>query len=143
VTVAGDGPAGDPARVSAADRRRLVGLVPQTAADLLYLETVRDECAAADAVAGRPGAARMVGAALKVSTPAMRLPWQRVVGSLGRGLAKINILDPIGGAIQRAMLEAEGVRFSAGGAIALADHGWLGGGGRKRRTARRRRRAAR
>jgi energy-coupling factor transporter ATP-binding protein EcfA2 len=38
----------DPAPASAAQRRGLVGLVPQTAADLLYLETVADECAAAD-----------------------------------------------------------------------------------------------
>jgi len=39
----------DPAALSAAARRRHVGLVPQTAADLLYLETVAEECAAADA----------------------------------------------------------------------------------------------
>ena len=38
----------DPADASAEERRRLVGLVPQTAADLLYLETVAEECAAAD-----------------------------------------------------------------------------------------------
>jgi len=36
----------DPAQVDAAGRRRLVGLLPQTAADLLYLETVAEECAA-------------------------------------------------------------------------------------------------
>jgi energy-coupling factor transport system ATP-binding protein len=45
----------DPAAVPAEARRGLVGLVPQTAADLLYLETVRDECAAADLSAGVPG----------------------------------------------------------------------------------------
>ncbi|QIK77055.1 ABC transporter ATP-binding protein [Nocardioides piscis] len=44
----------DPARLDAAARRALVGLVPQTAADLLYLESVDDECAAADAGAGSP-----------------------------------------------------------------------------------------
>jgi energy-coupling factor transport system ATP-binding protein len=38
----------DPAEVSPARRRGLVGLVPQTAADLLYLETVAEECGAAD-----------------------------------------------------------------------------------------------
>lgn len=38
----------DPGDVSADRARRLVGLVPQTAADLLYLETVAAECAAAD-----------------------------------------------------------------------------------------------
>jgi energy-coupling factor transport system ATP-binding protein len=35
-----------------AQRRELVALVPQTAADLLYLETVAEECAAADEQAG-------------------------------------------------------------------------------------------
>jgi energy-coupling factor transport system ATP-binding protein len=45
----------DPAAEPAARRRELVGLVPQTAADLLYLESVADECAAADAGSGRPG----------------------------------------------------------------------------------------
>jgi len=38
----------DPARVTAAEARRLVGLVPQTPADLLYLATVGEECAQAD-----------------------------------------------------------------------------------------------
>jgi energy-coupling factor transport system ATP-binding protein len=42
-------PAGtDPAALSAARARRLVGLVPQTAADLLYLDTVRAELDLAD-----------------------------------------------------------------------------------------------
>jgi energy-coupling factor transport system ATP-binding protein len=42
----------DPAGLAAAGRRELVGLVPQQAADLLYLETVREECAAADGGTG-------------------------------------------------------------------------------------------
>jgi energy-coupling factor transport system ATP-binding protein len=43
-------PAGshDPKRLSAADARTLVGLVPQTPTDLLYLESVADELAQAD-----------------------------------------------------------------------------------------------
>jgi energy-coupling factor transport system ATP-binding protein len=45
----------DPAREPASRRRDLVGLVPQTAADLLYLETVADECAAADSGTGQAG----------------------------------------------------------------------------------------
>jgi energy-coupling factor transporter ATP-binding protein EcfA2 len=36
----------DPARLEPAQRRALVGLLPQTSADLLYLETVDEECAA-------------------------------------------------------------------------------------------------
>jgi energy-coupling factor transport system ATP-binding protein len=45
----------DPAREPASRRRDLVGLVPQTAADLLYLETVAEECASADVGTGHPG----------------------------------------------------------------------------------------
>jgi energy-coupling factor transport system ATP-binding protein len=48
VTVDGTDPGSEPGD----RRRRLVGLVPQDAADLLYLETVAEECAAADAGAG-------------------------------------------------------------------------------------------
>ncbi|WP_395694425.1 ABC transporter ATP-binding protein [Nocardioides sp.] len=42
----------DPAGLAPAQRRALVGLVPQNAADLLYLETVAEECAAADSGSG-------------------------------------------------------------------------------------------
>jgi energy-coupling factor transport system ATP-binding protein len=42
----------DPATQAPALRRTLVGLVPQTAADLLYLETVAEECLAADGGSG-------------------------------------------------------------------------------------------
>lgn len=48
VEVGGD----DPRDLDAATRRARVGLVPQTAADLLYLESVREECQAADSGAG-------------------------------------------------------------------------------------------
>ncbi len=42
----------DPSALSPGERRRLVGLVPQTPSDLLYLATVAEELAAADAEAG-------------------------------------------------------------------------------------------
>ncbi|MER8187301.1 ATP-binding cassette domain-containing protein [Kitasatospora sp. NPDC094015] len=42
----------DPKRVPAAEARRLVGLVPQTPTDLLYLESVAEELAQADLDAG-------------------------------------------------------------------------------------------
>jgi energy-coupling factor transport system ATP-binding protein len=49
----------DMLRLDKAAARRLVGLVPQTASDLLYLETVADECAQADAEsAAAPGTCR-------------------------------------------------------------------------------------
>ncbi|MFC7862494.1 ABC transporter ATP-binding protein [Streptomyces murinus] len=49
VRVYGEHGAQDPHTVSAAEARRLVGLVPQTPADLLYLESVGQELAQADA----------------------------------------------------------------------------------------------
>ena len=54
------------------------------------------------------------------------VPWQRVVGARPRGLASVTIKDPIGAAIQRKLLEAEGVRFDARQRIALAEFGWPG-----------------
>lgn len=58
-TVSVDGT--DPHTVSATEARMLVGLVPQTAADLLYLETVAEECAAADEQGGaEAGEARAI-----------------------------------------------------------------------------------
>jgi energy-coupling factor transport system ATP-binding protein len=50
VDVGGD----DPRALAPPEARRLVGLVPQSPADLLYLSTVRDECAQADAESGAP-----------------------------------------------------------------------------------------
>lgn len=50
LSVAGE----DPHAATTERRRELTGMVPQTAADLLYLETVAEECAAADASAGAP-----------------------------------------------------------------------------------------
>ncbi|WP_433616873.1 ABC transporter ATP-binding protein [Dactylosporangium sp. CA-139114] len=50
VRVGGD----DPAQLAPAVARRRVGLVPQTPADLLYLDTVAAECAAADHESGAP-----------------------------------------------------------------------------------------
>ena len=44
----GSGLDADPAALDARERRRRVGLVPQTASDLLYLETVGAECTQAD-----------------------------------------------------------------------------------------------
>lgn len=45
--------------LDAAERRRHVGLVPQSAADLLYLDTVGAECTQADSESGRdPGTCR-------------------------------------------------------------------------------------
>ncbi|WP_018681367.1 ABC transporter ATP-binding protein [Actinokineospora enzanensis] len=42
----------DPTSMSTVEARKVVGLVPQTASDLLYLDTVAAECAAADRESG-------------------------------------------------------------------------------------------
>lgn len=89
-------------------------------------------------LAGHPGAARAAGAAMRAST-GRGLPWQRVVGAHARGLGKVAILDPIGGAVQRALLEKEGVTFTPAGYIALARHGAAAPPRPRRRPARRRR----
>jgi methylated-DNA-protein-cysteine methyltransferase-like protein len=73
-------------------------------------------------LAGHPGAARAVGAAMRAST-GHGLPWQRVVGAHARGLARIAILDPIAGSVQRALLEGEGVVFTPAGHIPLSRFG--------------------
>jgi methylated-DNA-protein-cysteine methyltransferase-like protein len=78
-------------------------------------------------LAGRPGAARLAGAAMRVVPKHLRLPWQRVIGKKAKGLGKVSIHDPVGGAIQRQMLEAEGVVFSESGSVKLADFGWIPG----------------
>ncbi|MDT0266474.1 ATP-binding cassette domain-containing protein [Streptomyces sp. DSM 44915] len=71
VRVAGDDPAEqDPRRA-----RALVGLVPQTAADLLYLQTVAAECAQADAESeAEPGHCRALLDRLAPGVPAAAHP---------------------------------------------------------------------
>lgn len=71
-------------------------------------------------LAGIPGAARVVGAAMRASVPEMGLPWQRVVGKRSATRAGVSIHDPVGAAMQ-----AEGVEVSATGSISLARFGWL------------------
>lgn len=71
------------------------------------------------ALLGAPRAARGVGSALNALPPGSRVPWWRVVN--GRG--EISLPAPQG-RIQRALLEAEGVRFGPGGRIDWTRHGW-------------------
>jgi methylated-DNA-protein-cysteine methyltransferase-like protein len=86
-------------------------------------------------LAGHPGAARAVGAAMRASS-GRGIPWQRVVGKQAKNLARVAILDPIGGSVQRQLLEREGVAFSAAGYIPLDRYAWLGAaGGRPKRKA--------
>lgn len=81
------------------------------------------------ALAGYPRAARHVGyamAALKETGKNRDVPWQRVLGAAPGRHARVTIKDPIGGAMQRAILEAEGVVFDARGRVALDVYGWNG-----------------
>ncbi len=67
--------------------------------------------------------ARVVGyamAALK-HIDAPDVPWQRVINRAG----KISILDPFGKAIQRQILEEEGVAFDKNDKINFDAHGWI------------------
>lgn len=65
----------DPRGLTAAHARRVVTLVPQTAADLLYLPTVADECAQADSESGaEPGTAATLLAELGSYLPGDRDP---------------------------------------------------------------------
>jgi methylated-DNA-protein-cysteine methyltransferase related protein len=68
---------------------------------------------------------RMVGyalAALRSSKDTPEVPWQRVINSQG----KISPHgDGFGSAIQRQLLEDEGIEFSPDGVIDLEKFGWL------------------
>ncbi|OEV09971.1 ABC transporter ATP-binding protein [Streptomyces nanshensis] len=65
----------DPGKASAQAARALVGLVPQTASDLLYLETVDAECAQGDREAdAEPGACRALLDGLAPGVPGDRHP---------------------------------------------------------------------
>ncbi|BDG04550.1 hypothetical protein AMOR_35460 [Anaeromyxobacter oryzae] len=91
-------------------------------------------------LAGKPRAARQVGYALAALRGAKHdIPWQRVLGTRPRGHAAISILDPMGAAVQRDLLETEGVAFDERGLVALDRFGWS----RARRATRTSRGAAR
>ena len=76
-------------------------------------------------LAGIPGGARIAAAALKTSKPGDQLPWQRVIGKAGKLRGRIAIHDPVGAAIQRELLAAEGVEIGDTGLVALDRFGWL------------------
>jgi methylated-DNA-protein-cysteine methyltransferase-like protein len=72
---------------------------------------------------GNPRAARTVGWALHSLPRGSDVPWQRVINA--RGTISLGARGP-GDAIQRVLLEAEGVAFDDGGRIDLKTYGWTG-----------------
>src|SRR3954470_14751670 len=89
-------------------------------------------------LAGLPGGARVAGAAMKTSKPTDRLPWQRVIGKAGKNRGRIAIHDPVGAAVQRQLLDHEGVSIGDTGLVALDRYGWLPAGGAPRQRRKRR-----
>lgn len=76
-------------------------------------------------LAGKPRAARQVGYALSALRGTRHdVPWQRVLGIRPRDMAAISILDPMGSAVQRALLEDEGVQVDERGRVSLERFGW-------------------
>jgi methylated-DNA-protein-cysteine methyltransferase-like protein len=72
---------------------------------------------------GMPHAARTVGWALRATPEGEDVPWQRVVNA--RGTISLGAGSP-GAAIQRALLEEEGIVFDEQGRIDLKVYGWQG-----------------
>jgi methylated-DNA-protein-cysteine methyltransferase related protein len=71
--------------------------------------------------AGRPGAARAAGAVLRGLPDGTDVPWWRVVNRRGE------ITIPSSGhgdALQRALLETEGVQLSHDGRVEMDRYGW-------------------
>lgn len=74
-------------------------------------------------MAGRPRAARAVGAAMRALPEDSRVPWWRVINGKG----EISMRDiGHGPAIQRKLLEREGVRFNKSGRVNWEMFGWSG-----------------
>lgn len=82
------------------------------------------------ALAGLPRHARLVGYALHALPEESRVPWHRVVNAAG----KISLRRGVGPALQRALLEREGVAFGPNVTISLARYAWRPRSTRPRRA---------
>jgi methylated-DNA-protein-cysteine methyltransferase-like protein len=72
---------------------------------------------------GQPQAARTVGWAMGAVPDGSDVPWQRVINS--KGMISFPPGSP-GAALQRALLEEEGVVFDDKGRVNLRSYGWQG-----------------
>lgn len=88
-------------------------------------------------LAGKPGAARMVGWAMSSSSPKNPIPWHRVVGAGGRIIISKALTYS---EIQRQLLQREGVQFH-GDRVKMDQFQWQAGlepkSPRKKRTPKR------
>jgi methylated-DNA-protein-cysteine methyltransferase-like protein len=73
------------------------------------------------ALAGLPGHARMVGWAMHAHPEGVEMPWYRVVNA--KGMSSLGEGSE-GAALQRSLLEAEGVEFNEDGRIDLKRFRW-------------------
>lgn len=72
-------------------------------------------------LAGLASHARLVGYAMAALPDGTSVPWHRVVNAQGRVSARAT---PGADALQRVLLEREGIRFDASGRIELDRFGW-------------------
>lgn len=75
------------------------------------------------AMAGLPGRARLVGYVLGHLDPAITIPWHRVVNA--KGEVSYDLSRNGGDALQRHLLEQEGIEFDAKGRFKLEKFRWL------------------
>ncbi len=124
----------DPGTLSPAGARRLVGLVPQTPADLLYLDTVAEECQQADreSAGAPPGTARQLldqaGSRSRGRGTSPRPVRGTAAGpGAGRPARRVAACDPVGRTHTRSRLRSQAdPRRHLGG----ARRRWTGRGGR-------------
>lgn len=82
------------------------------------------------ALCGKPRAARTVGWALHALPDDSAVPWHRVINARGGiSISKVGIPPEF----QRALLEAEGVKFDLYGRVDLERWGWIGPPARRAR----------
>jgi methylated-DNA-protein-cysteine methyltransferase related protein len=75
------------------------------------------------AMAGLPGRARLVGHILQHLDPATKIPWHRVVNA--KGEVSYSLSRNGGDAVQRRLLEQEGVEFDDKNRFNLERFRWL------------------
>src|SRR5271165_2035138 len=75
------------------------------------------------AMAGLPRRARLVGYVLQRLDPATKIPWHRVVNA--KGEVSYSLSRNGGDALQRRLLEKEGVEFDGGNRFNLERFRWL------------------